>query len=51
MRTSAGTSPHVSAGSVAFTTIGWLGLYLVVGLAFLGLVARQLVRGPDVEGH
>ena len=51
MRTSAGTSPQVSSGSVAFTTIGWLGLYLVVGVAFLGLVARQLMRGPDVEGH
>jgi len=51
MRTADGSSANVHGGSVAFTTIGYLGLYLVVGIAFLGLVARQLARGPYAEGH
>jgi cytochrome d ubiquinol oxidase subunit I len=51
MRTADGNSPHVSGGNVAFTTIGFCGMYLVVGIAFLGLVARQLARGPDAAGH
>jgi cytochrome d ubiquinol oxidase subunit I len=46
MRTADGGSPKLVGGTVAFSTIGWLGLYLVVGVAFLALVARQLVRGP-----
>ncbi|HEX8952086.1 MAG TPA: cytochrome ubiquinol oxidase subunit I, partial [Polyangia bacterium] len=46
MRTGDGTSPKVSGGSVAFSTIGWMGLYLVVGVTFLALVARELSRGP-----
>jgi cytochrome bd ubiquinol oxidase subunit I len=50
-RTADGTSAKVSGGSVAFSTIGWMGLYLVVGIAFLGLVARQLARGPEEAGH
>jgi cytochrome d ubiquinol oxidase subunit I len=51
MRTSDGNSANVSGGNVAFTTIGYCGLYLVVGIALLGLVARQLARGPETEGH
>ncbi|HEY2747865.1 MAG TPA: cytochrome ubiquinol oxidase subunit I [Polyangia bacterium] len=51
MRTADGSSPKLAGGTVAFSTIGWLGLYLVVGVAFLALVARQLARGPAVEGH
>jgi cytochrome d ubiquinol oxidase subunit I len=51
-RTADGTSVKVSGGSVAFSTIGWMGLYLVVGVAFLALVAKQLARGPeDAESH
>jgi cytochrome d ubiquinol oxidase subunit I len=49
-RTADGTSPKVSGGNVAFTTIGFMGLYLVVGIAFLALVGRQLARGPGEEG-
>jgi len=40
----------VPGGDVAFSTIGWCGLYLVVGVAFLALVARQLARGPAEAG-
>jgi cytochrome d ubiquinol oxidase subunit I len=46
MRTAHGTSPRVSAGSVAFSTIGFMGLYTVVGLAFVFLVLRAIANGP-----
>jgi cytochrome d ubiquinol oxidase subunit I len=46
MRTSKGTSPHVSAGSVAFSTLGFMGLYTVLGLLFVFLVGRAIARGP-----
>ncbi|MFL6223932.1 MAG: cytochrome ubiquinol oxidase subunit I, partial [Actinomycetes bacterium] len=51
MRTAAGTSPRVPAGNVAFSTLGFLGLYLVIGLLFLYLVGRELARGPWPEVH
>ena len=56
MRTAHGTSPRVSAGSVAFSTLGTMGLYLVLGVLFLFLVARAIARGPESpstskEGH
>jgi cytochrome d ubiquinol oxidase subunit I len=55
MRTSQGTSPRVSAGSVAFSTIGFMGLYVVLGLLFVFLVLRAIARGPApagaTEGH
>ncbi|MGC8666559.1 MAG: cytochrome ubiquinol oxidase subunit I [Chthonomonadales bacterium] len=46
-RTVHGTSPLVSGGDVAFTTLGFLGLYMVVGLLFLYLVMREISRGPE----
>ncbi len=46
MRTHAGASPSVNEGEVVFSTIGFMGLYLVVGLLFLYLVARELHHGP-----
>ncbi len=45
-RTAEATSPQVGAGNVAFTTLGFLGLYLVIGILFLFLVAREIARGP-----
>jgi cytochrome d ubiquinol oxidase subunit I len=48
LRTSQGTSPTVSGGDVAFSTLGWMGAYLLIGVAFLFLVARQIARGPEV---
>jgi cytochrome d ubiquinol oxidase subunit I len=51
LRTRDGTSAQVSSGNVAFTTLGFMGLYLVVGLVFVLLVARQIARGPTAEGH
>jgi cytochrome d ubiquinol oxidase subunit I len=45
-RTHEGTSPQVPAGNVAFSTLGFLGLYLVIGILFLYLVGHQIARGP-----
>jgi cytochrome d ubiquinol oxidase subunit I len=47
MRTAHGTSPRVSAGSVAFSTLGFMGLYVLVGILFLFLVGRAIARGPE----
>jgi cytochrome d ubiquinol oxidase subunit I len=48
MRTTAGTSPSVSSGTVVFSLIGWMGLYLVVGILFVILVGREVLRGPEM---
>jgi cytochrome bd ubiquinol oxidase subunit I len=47
MRTRAGISPQVSAGNAWFTIIGFMGLYLVLGILFLFLVHREIDRGPE----
>ncbi len=47
LRTAAGTSPNVSAGDVVFSTLGFMGLYLLLGVLFVLLVARQIGRGPE----
>ena len=47
LRTTQGSSPHVSAGNGLFTLIGFMGLYTVLGILFLFLVAREIERGPE----
>jgi cytochrome bd ubiquinol oxidase subunit I len=47
MRTRAGVSPQVSAGSVWFTLIGFMGMYAVLAMLFLFLVYREIEHGPD----
>ena len=47
MRTSAGFSPLVSAGSAWFTLIGFLGMYSVLAILFLFLVYREIEHGPE----
>src|SRR5208282_4227275 len=37
MRTSAGVSPLVSAGNAWFTLLGFLGMYMILGILFLYL--------------
>ncbi len=46
-RTSDGHSRVVSSGDTVFTLIGFVGLYLVLGLLYLFLVGREVSRGPD----
>ncbi len=45
-RTSDGQSKVVSGGDTVFTIIGFVGLYLVLGVLFLFLVGREISRGP-----
>ena len=49
MRTRAGVSPHVSAGSVWFTLLGFMGMYAVLAMLFLFLVYREIEHGPEEE--
>ncbi|MEW6543107.1 MAG: cytochrome ubiquinol oxidase subunit I [Nitrospirota bacterium] len=46
MRTAEGASPLVHSGNALFTLIGFLGLYLLLGLLFLFLVAETVRQGP-----
>jgi cytochrome d ubiquinol oxidase subunit I len=50
LRTAAGSSPLVSAGNVWFTLLGFLGLYMVLGILFLFLVYHEVERGPAPTG-
>jgi cytochrome bd ubiquinol oxidase subunit I len=47
-RTADGTSPKVSGGNVAFTTLGFMGLYFVMGIVFLYLVGKEIAHGPPI---
>jgi cytochrome d ubiquinol oxidase subunit I len=54
MRTAEGYSKMVSAGNVMFTLLGFLGMYMVLGILFLFLVRREIEQGPTGEmssGH
>ena len=47
MRTAAGVSPQVSSGNVWFTLLGFMGMYLVLGILFLFLLYRVVEVGPE----
>jgi len=51
MRTEAGGSPLVSAGNGLFTLLGFMGLYVALGILFLFLIYLEVVRGPADPGH
>jgi len=51
MRTSAGTSPHVSAGTGLFSLLGFMGLYAVLSIAFLLLMSRIISRGVAADAQ
>jgi cytochrome d ubiquinol oxidase subunit I len=50
-RTGQGVSAGVSAGNTLFTLIGFIGLYFVVGLLYLALFGREMMRGPAEAAH
>jgi cytochrome bd ubiquinol oxidase subunit I len=50
MRTRAGFSPLVQAGSVWFTLIGFLGIDVVLAILFLYLLYREIEHGPEAVG-
>ncbi len=46
LRTTAGASPTVSSGNTLFTLLGFVGLYLLLGMLFLTLVGKLVYKGP-----
>jgi cytochrome bd ubiquinol oxidase subunit I len=46
LRTSEGGSVQVSAGDVVFTVLGFVGLYLLLGIFFVLQVLKEINRGP-----
>ena len=51
LRTSEGTSPLVTSGSVLFTLLGFAGMYMIIGLLFLFLVLKIVKEGPSAAHH
>jgi cytochrome bd ubiquinol oxidase subunit I len=47
MRTMNGASPRVSAGNGLFTLLGFMGMYMLLGILFLFLVVREIAHGPE----
>ena len=46
LRTAQGGSPTVHAGQTAFTTLGFAGIFVVLGLLFFYLIGREIAHGP-----
>ena len=46
LKVSEGASPTVSAGNTLFTLLGFIGLYLLLGMLFLILVGKIIYKGP-----
>ncbi|WP_437230728.1 cytochrome ubiquinol oxidase subunit I [Planctomicrobium sp. SH661] len=51
MRTADADSQHVNPGDVIFTTLGFAGLYLLLGGLFVVNVLKELNRGPAPAHH
>jgi cytochrome d ubiquinol oxidase subunit I len=49
LRTEDGFSATVSSGNTLFSLLGFMGLYLLLGVLFLFLVSREIAHGPG--GH
>lgn len=45
-RTAGGASPAVSAGNIIFTLLGFMGIYLLLGLLYVILIVYEGLRGP-----
>ncbi|MGV6828769.1 MAG: cytochrome ubiquinol oxidase subunit I [Flavobacteriales bacterium] len=51
LRTAEGASPTVSSGNTLFTFLGFIGLYLLLGMLFLILVGKIINKGPHIQTH
>lgn len=51
LKTSEGISPTVSSGNTLFTLLGFVGLYMLLGLLFLVLVGKTIHQGPKPVKH
>lgn len=49
MRMVDGVSPTVSSGNALFTLLGFVGLYILLGLLFLMLVLKIIRKGPESQ--
>lgn len=49
LRTVDGISPTVSSGNTLFTLLGFIGLYLLLGLLFLILAGKIIHKGPETN--
>lgn len=51
LRTADGVSPTVSSGNTLFTLLGFIGLYVLLGLLFLILAGKIIHKGPQLLKH
>jgi cytochrome bd ubiquinol oxidase subunit I len=52
LRTTEGYSSNVHAGNSLFTLLGYMGLYLVLGILFVVMIQREIAHGPSpAHGH
>lgn len=51
LKTSDGISPTVSSGNTLFTLLGFVALYMLLGLLFLVLVGKAINEGPKPKTH
>ncbi len=49
LRTKEGLSPTVSSGNTLFTLLGFVALYMLLGLLFLVLVGKTINEGPALQ--
>lgn len=49
LRTTEGVSPNVSSGNTLFTLLGFVGLYLLLGMLFLLLAGKIINKGPQTN--
>ncbi len=47
LRTVQGSSTNISTGNILFTLIGFAGMYLLLGLLYVILVAYEALQGPE----
>jgi cytochrome d ubiquinol oxidase subunit I len=51
IRTENGASHVVSSGNATFTLLGFMGMYMVLGILFLYLIWREVQHGPASAGE
>ena len=51
LKTADGISPTVSSGNTLFTLLGFVGIYLLLGILFLTLVGKTIYQGPKTQTH
>ena len=49
IRTSDGSSPLVSGGNILFTTLGFAGMYTIMSLLYVVVLAKEVAHGPQAE--